>query len=396
MSNFDHTDTGRVAQGLAPHVDEFIELRHDLHQHPELAFKEHRTSSVVAERLRAWGYEVATGIAGTGVVGTLQRGRGLKSLGIRADMDALPIQEATGLPYASRHSGSMHACGHDGHTTVLLAAARFLAHSGKFDGTLNVIFQPAEETGSGARRMIQEGLFERFPCDAVFGLHNWPGVPTAQIGCVVGPAMASVDQAHITVRGRGGHGAAPHETVDPIVVSAHLITALQTIVARNINPLDMGVVTVGSIRGGSASNVIPESVELRLTMRSFRPEVRALLQERVPALARLQAESFGARAEVDYQLGFPAVINHERETAFARSIAQEAFGPNAVDPAFRPRTASEDFAFMLESRPGCYLFVGNGAGGPSLHSAHYDFNDAILEPAARYWVHLAERFLQAA
>lgn len=382
----------RIARGLASYGTEFIELRHDLHRHPELAFREHRTAGIVAERLRAWGYEVTTGIGGTGVVGTLQRGRGAKRLGIRADMDGLPIREATGLPYASEHVGAMHACGHDGHTAILLAAARFLAQSGRIDGTLQLIFQPAEETGSGARRMIEEGLFERFPVDAVFGLHNWPSVPAGHIGCVAGPAMASVDQAHITVHGKGGHGAAPHETVDPVVVSAHLVTALQTVVARNVNPLDMGVVTVGSIHGGSASNVIPESVELRLTMRSFRPEVRALLQQRVPALARAQAESFGAQAEVDYRLGFPAVINHEAETAFARSVAIAAFGEPAVDPAFRPRTASEDFAFMLEARPGSYVFIGNGTG-PSLHSPHYDFNDAILEPAARYWVQLAERFL---
>ncbi len=388
-------ESDRVAHGLAPLVEEFVDLRRDLHRHPELAFKEHRTSGIVAERLAAWGYEVARGIAGTGVVGTLRRGSGSRSLGLRADMDALPIHEATGLPYASAHPGTMHACGHDGHTAILLAAARFLAESGLFDGTLHLIFQPAEESGSGARQMITEGLFERFPCDAVFGLHNWPGVETAHIGCVTGPAMASVDQARITVRGKGGHGAAPHETVDPVVVSAHLITALQTVVSRNVNPLDMSVVTVGAIHGGSASNVIPESVELKLTMRSFRPEVRKMLHTRIPALARAQAESFGAQADVDYQLGFPAVINHDAETAFARAVALETVGEHAVDPAFRPRTASEDFAYMLESRPGSYIFVGNG-DGPSLHSPHYNFNDAVLAPAARYWVRLTERFLARA
>ncbi len=388
-------ESDRVARGLAPLIDQFVDLRQDLHRHPELAFKEHRTSAIVAERLTAWGYEVTRGIAGTGVVGTLRVGSGTRRLGLRADMDALPIHEATGLSYASAHSGAMHACGHDGHTAILLAAARFLAESGIFDGTLNLIFQPAEESGAGARQMITEGLFERFPCDAVFGLHNWPGVEAGHIGCVTGPAMASVDQARITVRGRGGHGAAPHETVDPVVVSAHLIAALQTVVARNVNPLDMGVVTVGAIHGGSASNVIPESVELKLTMRSFRPEVRRLLHARIPALARAQAESFGAQAEVDYQFGFPAVVNHDEETAFARAVALETFGEHAVDPAFRPRTASEDFAYMLESRPGSYVFVGNG-DGPSLHSPHYNFNDAVLAPAARFWVRLAERFLARA
>jgi hippurate hydrolase len=387
-------DLQRIERGIVRSIDEFIGLRRDLHRHPELAFKETRTAGIVAERLSEWGYRVTTGIAGTGVVGTLRRGEGARSLGLRADMDALPLQEATGRPYASVHPGVMHACGHDGHTAILLAAARFLAQSGAFDGSLHLIFQPAEEIGAGAKKMIAEGLFERFPCDAVFGLHNWPGVGAGHIGCVAGPAMASVDQAHITVRGRGGHGAQPHETVDPVVVSAHLITALQTIVARNLNPLDMGVVTVGSIHGGSASNVIPDSVELRLTARSFRPEVRALLQARVPALAHAQAESFGAVAEVDYRLGFPAVVNHIEETALAQDVALEAFGAGRVERAFRPRTASEDFAYMLEARPGSYLFVGNG-NGPSLHSPRYDFNDAILAPAATYWVRLAERFLAA-
>ncbi|KQO20304.1 amidohydrolase [Acidovorax sp. Leaf76] len=381
-----------VEEGIAAFIHEFQALRRDLHQHPELSFQEHRTSAIVAERLASWGYEVTTGIAGTGLVGTLRRGQGTKTLGIRADMDALPITEATGLPYASQNAGVMHACGHDGHTTVLLAAARFLAESGRFDGTLNLIFQPAEENGGGAHRMIGEGLFERFPCDAVFGLHNWPCVGAGHFGCVTGPAMASVDQITITVRGKGGHGAAPHETVDPVVASAHIITALQTVVSRNVDPLDMGVVTVGSIHGGNAPNVVPESVELKLTARAFKPEVREVLKERIPAIARAQAESFGATADVLYRPGYPAVLNHEAETELARSVAIDTFGAARVDAGFRPRTASEDFAFMLLKRPGSYVFVGNGDGA-SLHSPYYDFNDAILAPSATYWVRLAERFL---
>ncbi|MES2610213.1 MAG: M20 aminoacylase family protein [Pseudomonadota bacterium] len=388
-------DVARVEEGIAAFIGEFKALRQDLHRHPELSFQEHRTSAIVAERLAAWGYEVTPGIAGTGVVGRLVRGSSGKSLGIRADMDALPITEATGLPYASENAGVMHACGHDGHTTVLLAAARFLAESGRFDGTLNLIFQPAEENGGGANRMIAEGLFERFPCDAVFGLHNWPCVGAGHFGCVTGPAMASVDQITITVRGKGGHGAAPHETVDPVVAAAHIITALQTVVSRNVDPLDMGVVTVGSIHGGAAPNVIPESVELKLTARAFKPEVRAILQERIPAIARAQAESFGATAEVQYRPGYPAVLNHDAETALARSVAVDTFGAARVDAGFRPRTASEDFAFMLLKRPGSYVFVGNGDGA-SLHSPYYDFNDAILAPSATYWVRLAERFLAPA
>ncbi|CAN7543767.1 M20 aminoacylase family protein [Acidovorax sp. LjRoot194] len=381
-----------VEEGIAAFIHEFQALRRDLHQHPELSFQEHRTSAIVAERLASWGYEVTTGIAGTGLVGTLRRGQSTKTLGIRADMDALPIAEATGLPYASQNAGVMHACGHDGHTTVLLAAARFLAESGRFDGTLNLIFQPAEENGGGAHRMIGEGLFERFPCDAVFGLHNWPCVGAGHFGCVTGPAMASVDQITITVRGKGGHGAAPHETVDPVVASAHIITALQTVVSRNVDPLDMGVVTVGSIHGGNAPNVVPESVELKLTARAFKPEVREVLKERIPAIARAQAESFGATADVLYRPGYPAVLNHEAETELARSVALDTFGAARVDAGFRPRTASEDFAFMLLKRPGSYVFVGNGDGA-SLHSPYYDFNDAILAPSATYWVRLAERFL---
>lgn len=386
-------DIHRVESTIAGYGDEFIALRRDIHQHPELSFKEHRTSALVAERLAGWGYEVTTGLAGTGVVGTLRRGPG-RSLGIRADMDALPIHEATGLPYASVNAGVMHACGHDGHTAILLAAARFLAEAGAFRGTLHLIFQPAEELGAGAKKMIDEGLFTRFPCDAVFGLHNWPGVSTGHVGCVTGPAMAAIDQAHITVRGKGGHGAQPHETVDPVVASAHLIAALQTVVSRNVDPLDMGVITVGSIHGGEASNVIPNTVELKLTARSFKPEVRALLARRIPALARAQAESFGAEAEVDYRPGFPPVVNHAEETAFARAVALDTFGAERVDPAFRPRTASEDFAYMLQARPGSYVFFGNGESA-SLHSPRYDFNDAILAPAAVYWARLAERFLSA-
>lgn len=395
MARTAQSATLRIEERVASFIGEFVALRQDLHRHPELSFKEHRTSELVATQLQSWGYEVTRGIAGTGLVGTLRRGDGSKTLGIRADMDALPIQELSGLPYASVNAGVMHACGHDGHTTILLAAARTLAEVGEFDGQLNLIFQPAEETGSGARKMIAEGLFERFPCDAVFGLHNWPGVPAGHLGCVTGPAMASIDQAHITVRGKGGHGAEPHNTVDPVVVSAHIITALQTIVARNIDPLDMGVVTVGSIHGGAASNVIPDSVELALTMRSFRPEIRALLQERVPALARSQAESFGAVADVDFRLGFPAVINHADETAFARQVAIDNFGPQQVAEGFRPRTASEDFAYMLQAKRGSYVFLGNGEG-PSLHNARYDFNDSVIGLAATYWSRLTESYLATA
>jgi hippurate hydrolase len=382
-----------VERGIAAYLDEIIALRHDLHQYPELAFQERRTSKIIASNLSSWGYEVATGIAGTGIVATLKRGSGEKRIGIRADMDALPIEEATGLEYASNNPGVMHACGHDGHSSILLASARYLAEQGNFDGTLRLIFQPAEEIGAGARKMISEGLFERFPVDAVFGLHNWPGVATGQFGFVAGAAMASVDQANIRIVGKGGHGAEPHRAIDPVLASASFITALQSVVSRNVDPQEMAVATVGSIHAGSASNVIPESVELKLTMRAFNERVREQLSARIPALACAQAESFGAVAEVDYRLGFPALINHREETAFAREVAIDTFGAARVEVDFKPRTASEDFAFMLQAQPGSYLFVGNGDSAP-LHSAHYNFDDAIIAPAARYWVRLAETFLR--
>lgn len=387
------TSADKIIRSINANIDEFVALRHDFHAHPELAFEEHRTSAIVVQLLESWGYKVATGIAGTGVVGTLQRGDGTRSLGIRADMDALPIEELTGLGYASKEPGKMHACGHDGHTTILLAAARYLAEQGDFSGTLHLIFQPAEEIGGGASKMISEGLFERFPVDAVFGLHNWPDEPAGKFGFVSGPAMASIDKADIRIVGKGGHGAAPHQTVDPVVATAHVITALQSIVSRGVNPLDMAVVTVGSIHGGQASNVIPESVDLRLTTRSYLPHVRSLLQERVPAIARAQAASFGAVAEVDYELGFPSVINHVAETDFVRSVAVKNFGPEIVISDFSPRTASEDFSFMLLERPGSYIFAGNGPSA-SLHSPQYNFNDAIIAPAAALWVALAETFLE--
>lgn len=381
-----------VHDGIGAVIEESIALRHELHRHPELAFGEHRTSALIAGRLAQWGYDVTTGIGGTGIVGTLRKGTGTKALGLRADIDALPIHETSGLGYASEADGRMHACGHDGHTAILLAAARYLAQEADFSGTLNLIFQPAEELGQGARRMIADGLFDRFPCDAVFGLHNWPGLPAGRFGFVEGPAMASVDWASIRVAGKGGHGAAPHETVDPVVVSAHIITALQTVVSRSVAPLETAVVTVGSIHGGEAANVIPDSVELKLSVRTYKPEVRADLHQRIPALVRGIAASFGAIADVDYRLGFPSVVNHAAETQFARRVALDLFGPKGVIVDCAPRTASEDFAFLLEERPGSFLFLGTGEGEP-LHSPRYRFNDEVIAPAAAYWVRLAETFL---
>jgi hippurate hydrolase len=385
-----HSDDAE--RGILAYLDESIAIRRDLHRHPELSLKEKRTSSVVARYLLSYGYEVTEGVGGHGVVATLKRGKGDKRIGIRADIDALPIVEETGLPYASEHQGVMHACGHDGHTTILLTAARYLAEQSNFSGTLTLIFQPAEEIGAGARAMIADRLFERFPVDAVFGLHNWPGVKAGQFGFVEGPAMASVDKATVRIVGKGGHGAEPHETVDPVLASAGFITALQSIVSRNVDPRQMAVLTVGSIHGGNASNVIPESVELKLTARAYSEAVREKLEHRLIALAKAQAESFGAKAEVDFHRGFPPVLNHVAETVLARTVAQRHFPAAHIAEDFQPRTASEDFAFMLQERPGTYLFVGNGDSA-SLHSPHYDFNDAIIAPAAHYWVRLAETYL---
>ncbi|WP_296248722.1 M20 aminoacylase family protein [uncultured Stenotrophomonas sp.] len=378
---------------IAAFADQAIAIRHDLHQHPELAFEEHRTSARIANLLADWGYDVTTGVGGTGVVGTLRRGSGTRSIGLRADFDALPISEDSGLPYASSTPGLMHACGHDGHTTILLTAAHHLARHGRFEGSVQLVFQPAEEIGKGATRMIEDGLFKRFPVDAIFGLHNWPGIAAGRLGFVDGPAMASVDWAGIRIIGKGGHGAEPHTGVDPILVAAHLVTALQSLVSRNVDPREMAVVTVGAIHGGNAANVIPDSVELKLTVRAFLPEVRQHLRERIQTLTTALVSSFGADVQIDFPVGFPSVLNHTAETAFARNAARQLFGADAVVEQLPPRTASEDFAFLLQQRPGSFLFVGNGDSAP-LHSPRYVFNDASIVPAASYWAHLTERFLE--
>ncbi|KKB80964.1 amidohydrolase [Devosia soli] len=373
-------------------IDDFVALRHRLHAAPELGQQEAMTSALVAELLSAWGYEVATGLGVTGVVGTLRNGPGEKAIGLRADMDALPIAEATGADYASKNPGVMHACGHDGHTTILLRAAKALAERRNFSGTVRVIFQPAEETG-GAVQMIEDGLFDRFPVDAIFGLHNWPGVPAGELRFISGPAMASVDLVIITIKGKGGHGALPHEAVDPILAASSLVMALQSIVSRNIDPLETAVITVGMIHGGTMPNVIPDSVELQITTRAFSDAVRDRVRERIKVLAEGQAASYGAMAEVFHPPGFPALHNDAEETEFARQVAVRHFGEDKVG-TLKPLLVSEDFAFMLEKQRGSYLFVGNGPSA-DLHSPRYDFNDAIIEPAARYWVALAEEFLSA-
>ncbi|GAA4357296.1 M20 aminoacylase family protein [Variovorax defluvii] len=384
---------------LHAQADTFIALRRDIHQHPELGFDEHRTSALVAQRLESWGYEVERGLGGTGVVGRLVRGQGQRRLGLRADMDALPIDEATGLPYASRHAGVMHACGHDGHTAMLLAAAEHLAVRGRFDGTLNLIFQPAEEGGGGAVRMMEDGLFDKYPCDAIFAMHNMPGMPQGRLYLRDGPAMASSDYATVTLTGIGGHGALPHRTADPIVAAASIVMALQTVVSRNIDPLQMAVVTVGAVHAGKANNVIPQTATLELSVRALDREVRKRLEERIRSLIAAQAESFGVRAQVDWRPGYAVLVNTKPETDFARQVALELLGPERVTLEGPALPGSEDFAFMLERVPGSYLLIGNGAGEGDghgacmVHNPGYDFHDANVAIGAAYWVLLAERFL---
>jgi hippurate hydrolase len=388
-------------QALQVRAGEFISLRRDIHRHPELAFAEHRTAALVADKLEGWGYVVERGIGGTGVVGTLVRGHGSARLGLRADMDALPIDEASGAEWASRHVGVMHACGHDGHTAMLLAAARHLAEQGAFDGTLHVIFQPAEEGGGGALRMMADGLFERFPCDAVFAMHNMPGIAQGHFVLRDGAAMASSDYATITLTRFGGHGAMPHRAADPIVAAASTVMALQTIVARNIDPLHAAVVTVGALHAGKTNNVIPATATLELSVRALDRDVRATLERRIKALVAAQAESFGVTARIDWKPGYAVLVNTPAETAFARAVAVELVGAENVTQQGPPLTGSEDFAFMLERVPGSYLLIGNGTGegagegGCMVHNPGYDFNDDNIGVGGAYWVRLAERFLVA-
>ncbi|TKC81613.1 amidohydrolase [Trinickia terrae] len=392
----DHTGLCRLSD-LAASREELETIRHQIHQHPELSYEEAETAALVAGKLEAWGYDVTRGIGGHGVVGTLKAGSGTRTIGIRADMDALPIREQTGLPYASRHDGKMHACGHDGHTTVLLGAAQYLARTRRFDGTIHLIFQPAEEAGSnsGAQQMIADGLFERFPCDAIYGLHNHPGVAAGTFMFRPGPFMAACDTVKIAIHGKGGHAARPHLSVDPIVIASGLVMQLQTIVARNVDPTETAVVTVGSMHAGHVANVIPELATLELSVRSFSDDVRALLETRIRTLTEAHAAAHGARVEIEVIRGYPVLVNAARETEFARQVAAELVGEENVIAPFPAIAGSEDFAYFLQERPGCFLRIGNGAGAPMLHNAHYDFADDNLTVGAAFWARLAERYLGA-
>ncbi len=381
---------------IRAHEAEMVAIRHQIHQNPELAFQETATADLVAERLQRWGYEVHRGLGTTGVVGTLKVGSSTRRIGLRADMDALPIQETSGKPWASKVFGKMHACGHDGHTAMLLSAARHLAATRHFDGILHLVFQPAEEGYGGAKKMLDDGFLDLFPCEAMFGMHNAPGKPAGKFIALPGYAMASSDTAVIKVQGVGGHGAMPHHAADPVVAASSIVMALQTIVSRNVPPLQMGIVTVGAFLAGDAPNVIPHTAELRLTVRAFRPEVRDLLERRITEIAQGQAAVYGCSATVDYQRRYPMLYNHPKETAFCEQVVRDWLGEPGL-MADEPVTGSEDFSFFLEKVPGCYIFIGNGEGengGCMVHNPGYDFNDACLSTGASYWVRLAEAYLK--
>lgn len=382
-----------ILELLTHSFTEFQTIRQDIHRYPELAFQEVKTSELIASYLEKLGYKIDKKVGKTGLVATLQKGSNHKSIGIRADMDALPMSEKTDLPYQSTQKGVMHACGHDGHITIALAAAKALSLKGNFDGTVRFIFQPAEEIGLGAKAMIEDGLFSKFPVDTIYGLHNWPKLTVGKFAFIEGPAMASVDFLKITIIGKGSHGAEPQNGIDPITIAAYLITSFQTIISRNINPKEMGVITIGAIKGGNAANVIPDSVELKLTVRAYSEEIRNTLIKRIQQLTETLTKSFGAKATISNQAGFAAVINPKTEIDFAYQSALNIMDKSFIDEDFTARTASEDFAFMLQQQKGAFIFIGNGDSA-DLHSPYYDFNDQAIIPAARYWVSLVESYLK--
>ena len=382
---------------ILPHHEGLTEFRRDLHANPEIGFEEHRTAALVAERLKSFGVEVHTGIGKTGVVGVI-RGKGertARSIGLRADMDALPMIEENEFAHRSTRPELMHGCGHDGHVTILLAAARYLAETRDFDGTTYVIFQPGEEGFAGAKAMIEDGLFTRFPADEVYALHNWPGLPAGKIGLNSGPMMAAADRVEISVCGRGGHGAHPHLTIDPVMAAAHIITAAQSIVARNVAPLDSAVLSLCAIHAGNlnAFSVLPREAKLTGTVRTFKADVQEVVEQRLTELVESTARAFGAEGRTIYERIYPATINHPAQARFAGDVAAKLVGEHNVIRELAPSMGAEDFAFMLQEKPGCYVRLGQG-GGPSncfLHNSRYDFNDAVIPLGAAFFAALAEQ-----
>jgi amidohydrolase len=379
---------------IAGFHDKLTEWRHDIHAHPELGFEEQRTSDLVAQKLAEFGCEVFRGIGKTGVVGRLRAGNSSRSIGLRADMDCLPIEEATNLSYRSQNAGRMHACGHDGHTAMLLGAARYLSETRNFDGAVHLIFQPAEEGLGGGKAMVEDGLFDRFPCDAIFGMHNRPGLAVGKFQIRTGPAMAGGAYFDIAVTGRGAHGARPESGIDPVVAASHIAIALQTIVSRNVRPLDTAVVSVTQIHAGEAYNVIPERAVIRGTARCFTRETMAMIEANMRRIAAGVAGGFGATAEVEFRIIFPPLVNDAEAARFIADVAADLVGADNVNRDGALMMASEDFSYMLEQRPGAYIAIGNGdAGGCEVHNPGYDFNDAALPFGASLFARLAERKL---
>jgi hippurate hydrolase len=386
---------------------EITALRRDLHAHPELCFEERRTADLIANALTAWGIPVHRGLGKTGVVGIVKNGTSSRAVGLRADIDALPMTEHNTFAHASRHAGRMHACGHDGHTAMLLAAAKHLSKHRNFDGTVYLVFQPAEEGGGGAREMVKDGLFEQFPMEAIFGAHNWPGMAVGQFGVKSGPVFASSNEFRIVVKGRGSHAALPHNGIDPVPVACQMVQAFQTIITRNKRPIDAGVISVTMIHAGEATNVVPDSCEIQGTVRTFMLEVLDLIEQRMKAVAEHTAAAFGASCEFEFHRNYPPTINHAAETEFVRGVLGEIVGPaNVLD--FEPTMGAEDFSYFLLDKPGSYFVIGNGDGshrgkyglghdaGPCmLHNPRYDFNDELIPLGATMWVRLAERWLAA-
>ena len=385
-----------IINRIAEFTPELTAWRQDLHQHPELGFQEHRTSDFVAARLAEWGIEVHRGIAGTGLVGVLKGQPGTGSIGLRADMDALPMQEANQFGHASKTPGKMHGCGHDGHTTTLLGAAKYLAETRNFAGTVNFIFQPAEEGGGGGRVMVEEGLFDRFPCDAVNGIHNDPSLPLGQAAVVDGTILAASDRVYITIKGFGGHAAKPHLAVDPVMVGAHVLVALQAVVARRVDPVDSAVLSICQFHSGSANNVIPAEAELAGTVRTLKPETRDLMEKLIAQVAEATAAAHGATAEVRYERLYPPTINHRAQTERAALAAAHVLGQAGVKRDLPPIMGGEDFSFLLLARPGCFVMMGQAGaekGGVPVHHPLYDFNDDMLPVGASYFASLVEQEL---
>ncbi len=386
-----------IVNRIADLHGEITAWRRDIHAHPELLYDVHRTAAAVAEKLKAFGCdEVVTGLGRTGVVGVIRgnRAKSEKVIGLRADMDALPIEEANDVPYKSTVPGKMHACGHDGHTAMLLGAARYLTETRNFAGTAVVIFQPAEEGGGGGRAMVQDGLMERFRIEEVFGMHNYPGLPVGEFAIRPGPMMAAADRLVIEIEGKGGHAARPHFSVDTVLVGAQMINQIQSIVARNVDPLQAAVVSICVFQAGTTDNVIPQTALLRGTARSLDPHVRDILEARLHEVVEGTARLYGATAKLTYRRDYPVTRNHERQTAFAASVASEVVGGSNVDTDVAPVMGAEDFSFMLEARPGAFIFVGNGDSA-GLHHPAYDFNDEVIPVGTSYWVKLVETALAA-